>query len=117
MGELEDKINSLLSSPEEMGRIVKLAKSFVGGDGEPEEKPRPAAQEAGGGIDPDMMKTFTRLMGGLTSKNDKSALVNAMVPYVGAERGKRLSRAVQMAKLFGAARLMFTEHGGGDDGQ
>jgi len=111
MGELEDKINSILSSPEEMERIMQLAQSFM-----PSGEPESARVETppAGGLDPEMMSVLTKIMGQMNSASDKSELVPAMTPFIGEERGKRLARAAQTARLIKAARLMFSGRGGDD---
>lgn len=113
MSELEDKINSVLSSPEEMSKIMQLAQSLMGDGGSESplttpggESPRtmPASPETGvgfdlGGID---LSAIGKLLGG-GKKNDKHALLAAMTPYLGEERRRKMSRAMQIAQLAGVA--------------
>lgn len=98
MGELEGKITDILNSPEDMQKILNIARSFTGGDisvSETEQKEKkpvtetvpesipvsspesnPEAIESSSGfslddleISPDMLKTLGSVMGELTSSS------------------------------------------------
>lgn len=98
MGELESKITDILNSPEDMQKILNIARSFTGGDisiPEPEQKeersvpvpvpepmPAPSSEstpeekESSSGfslddleINPEMLKTLGSVMGELTSSS------------------------------------------------
>lgn len=124
MAELEDMINNVLSSPEQMSKIMEMAKSIMpegGGDGQPSE-PGPAP---GGGDLSGMMGTLGKLMGGggLSGlggvlgdalggkKDDKRALLEAMTPYLGDKRKEKMTRAMQIAKIASVAGKFLSEEG------
>ena len=117
MGEFEDKLNKLLSSPDEMGKIMELARSFSGGQGDEEAgKHSPAQALPGmGELDPRLMKIMSRLMTEYSSKkDDKTAIISAMKPYLRKERHEKVDRAVEMARMAQLARIALTEFSGGD---
>ncbi|MGE4485279.1 MAG: hypothetical protein AB7C97_09250 [Oscillospiraceae bacterium] len=118
MGELEDKLNSILSSPEEMQKIMGLARSISGSMGEaskPGANPENIAS-AIGDIDPKMFKVMTKILGEYSAspKSDKAVLLSAMKPYLKDERRKSVDRAIEIAKFAKVARLALSEFSGGD---
>ena len=126
MGELEDKLNSILSSPEEMEKIMGIARSLSGaaGDtappvstGHDHAPDLTSAASALGDIDPKMFKLMSRVMGEYSSsKNDKTALLTALKPYLKKERHEQIDKAAQIAKLARIAKAAFSEFSGGDSG-
>ena len=144
MGDFEDKLNSILSSPETMGQIMALANSLGGGDpkgsdsqGDPSPQPRPAAQTSspdlsallsalGGGetpspsglgsLDPAMLSALISLMGEYNREDDrKTALLLALKPFLREERWARVDRAVQIARLSRVIRMAAQLFKGGTD--
>lgn len=121
MSELEDKINSLLSSPAEMEKIMGLAKSLSGSFGISETTHSQEKDESSspgmpfGDIDPKIMKLITRLFSEYNSAaNDKTALMNAVKPYLKEERRAAIDRAVQIARLTHIAKIAFNDFPGDD---
>jgi hypothetical protein len=126
LGELEVKLNNILSSPEDMEKIAGLAKSLSGtfgavpvaaasGTPEPEEAKSDGGQ-AGvlGGKDPKMLKLIGRLTGEYSSGGDKADLLRALRPYLKDERREKLDRAAEIARMARLAKIAFSEFGGGD---
>ena len=118
MSEFEDKLNSILSDPEQMANITRLAGQLMG-NASPENEP-PAEQTAArpdGGFDPGMLGRLQGLMGSLSGQgDDKAGLVKALAPYLREERRLRLEKAMRLAKaakLAGAALGEFGGEGGG----
>lgn len=119
MGELEDKINSILSSPEEMQKIMGLARSISGSVGESTKGDSPNAEKVAsplGDIDPKMFKVMTKILGEYSSspKSEKGALLSAMKPYLKDDRRKAVERGIEIARLAKMARLALSEFSGGD---
>ncbi len=122
MGDFEEMLGSILSSPKDMEKIMGLARELTGsgegGEKEADKKPEPSAAAIPdlGGISPKMLGVIGRLMGQLRSEGDgKAALVNSMKPYVRPERREALDRAVKIARVARLARLAVTELGGEAD--
>lgn len=113
MGEFEDKLNSILSSPKDMEKILGLARELSGSLGGGEEKKPPENKSIPGELDPRLLKMITKLLGEYSgASNDKTALLTAIRPYVKTERQAVLDRAVKIAKLTHLAKLALTEFGG-----
>ena len=110
MSEFEDKLNSILSSPEDMEKIMALAKTISGESGEKSGPP-----EGDAGFDPKMLAMLTRLMGSYKSAegDGKLEILRVMTPYLRRERQESLKRAMELAKMAKLARIAMTEFNGG----
>lgn len=115
MAEWEEKLEGILSNPQAMEQIMALAKSLEGGNtqqGTP--SPTPAAPTspppAGpdlsgllsgvGKLDPKLLSMAAKLMGQMGSQDDRrTALLQALRPFVKPERYAKLDKAIQIAKL------------------
>ena len=125
MSELEEMMNKVLSSPEDMSRIMQLAQSLSGAaagsdgtsaasDGAP-----PTEPEAAPALDPEMTAALGRIMRGLSAANagsDKLSLITAIKPYLRTERQGKLERAMKIARIAKIAGSAFNEMGGGSIG-
>ncbi len=117
MDDFEEKLNSILSSPEAMGQIMALANSLSGQPEHPPEggaMPSPPPMETPApppsmgddpfsfirSIDPRMME---RVMGLYREYNkggdEKAALLQAMRPFLRVERQQKLDKAIQITKV------------------
>lgn len=121
MEDFEEKLNSILSSPEAMGQIMALASSLSGENPQEttEEVQKPPAEEkespfpALGGIDPSMMQKAMTLLQAYNGSNEKAALLQAMRPFLREERRGKLDKAIQMARFSGVIRAALEEFRGG----
>jgi len=114
MGEFEDKLNSILSSPEDMKKILGLARE-IGGEGAPKDEGGAKAPDLSslGDIDPKLFRIISRVMGEYASaKDDKTALAASLKPYLREERRSDLDRAVKAARIARAAKAALTELSG-----
>ena len=124
MSELEDKLNQILSSPEDMEKIMGIARSLSGSGGAPE--PETAGRGDGapfdlgalsslmGNIDPKLIQLFGRVMNEYSSpENDKSALISAIKPYLKEDRREKIDKAAEVAKMARLARAALAEFSGG----
>lgn len=120
MGEFDDKLNSILSSPEAMSKIMDLAKSFSGSGGETSSNSSSSksSQKSApdfGGIDPKILGIISRIMSSSPGANDdKSQLLNCMKPYLREDRREKIDKAIQIAKMAHIAKTAFSEFSGGD---
>lgn len=113
MGDMEDRLNSLLSDPGAMENIAKMARQLMGGES-PEEQP-PVPPE-GTKTPPALGKILGKLKGG-GSDDRKTQLLRAMKPYLKEERQKKMDRALKLAKMAHLAEIaMKAELGGEEDG-
>lgn len=118
MSEFEDKLNAVLSDPDMMSRIMGLAQTMSAGSGS---APRPeAGSERSSGtdaagtsdplsllssIDPRFLDAAVRMMNTWQSGDDRrTALLNALRPFVREERYSRLDRAIRITRLTQAVR-------------
>ncbi len=117
MAEFDDKLNSLLSDPDSMAKIMQLAQSLSGGDGAaspppppPQQQTPPAPASGGGGnplsaltggLDPAMLARLLPLVQEL-NRDDGGAsrqLLYALRPYLRQDRQGKVERALQLARL------------------
>jgi hypothetical protein len=136
VSELDDKLNKILSSPEDMEKIAGLARtlsgSFGGGTsdgasaasdgGSGGESARSAQADAGGdglsgllgGLDPKMLKLIGRLTGEYSSDSGTADLLRALRPYLKDEKREQLDRAAEVARMARLAKIALSEFGGGN---
>lgn len=123
MAEFEEMLNSILSSPKEMEKIMGLARELSGSGEPPERESEHKAEPPDrgipglGDISPKMMASLGRLMGRLggAKDDDKAALMRSMKPYLRPERQEALDRAVKIARIARVAREAMDELGGDFD--
>lgn len=130
MGELEEKLNTILGDPEAMGQIMALAQSL----GRSSPPPSPAdpdpesgepgweragaatdsAPESGGenplaalsSLDPRLLRMGMRLWQEYQGGDERTTdLLQALRPFLRKERQAKLDRAVQLAKLSHVIRV------------
>lgn len=130
MGELEDKISSLLSNPDALEQVMKTVRALVSDKAE-KPGPEPDAQAGalahaepgnllglisalGGGkdgssplagIDPKIISMAIKLLGTYSSQDSRqTALLMALRPYVRSQRCEKIDNAVQMVKIARVAK-------------
>lgn len=123
MGELEDKLNSILSSPAEMEKIMGIARSLSQSSFDESKQRKETTSKSEqtdssdlfGSLDPKMLTMMTRLMTSMNNNsNDKTAVLNTIKPYLKKERQKKLDEAANLARMAKLARLAFSEFSGGE---
>ncbi len=131
MSELEDKLGALLSNPDSMAQVMRLAQQLSGSLGgqesaqaqeTPQETvpvPAPAAGGDGGlgsllgGLDPAMIAKFLPLLQEYGKSNTQSMqLLYALQPYLKPERQDKIQRAAKLARLIHLGKLFLKEMGG-----
>ena len=115
MGEFDDRLNSILSSPKDMEKIMELARSISGGTSGGEEKS--AEPETADSVpDAKMMGMLTKIMGGLSSAGDgkNAEILRAMRPYLKKERQESLKKAAEIAKMAKLAKIALADMSGGE---
>lgn len=124
MAELEEKLNAILSDPQAMGQILSAAKALSGAQ-EEEGAPSPtdAPFDEGGAdplsalnqLDPRLIQAGMRLLSEYTAGDDrKTALLDALKPFLRPERQAKVDQAVRIARLARVIRTafrMFQERG------
>ncbi len=124
MSEFEDRLNSILSSPAEMEKIIGLARSLSdshGADADADGHRASGNISSGGAssddpfkdIDPKLFSVISRLLGEYSrQKGGKNALITAMKPYIKKDRWDTIDRAAEIAKLARVAKIALSEFGG-----
>ena len=116
MSELEERLNSVLNDPEQLGKLTQMAKSLKGGDSMPAMQQEAVPVQSGFpdlGIDMDMLTKVGRMMMSGDGKSSRHrVLLEAMTPYLAEKRRRRIEQALKMAKMAKLAKIAFAEFGG-----
>ncbi len=112
MGELEERLNSILSDPEQMRRISSLAQTLMGGEGGGDAPPSAPKQEGGAGAG--IPGALGSLLAPKESRGDRAALLEALKPWLSEKRQRKLARAMRLAQMAGLARFAMGEAGNGE---
>jgi len=91
VSELDDMLGKILSSPDEMEKISKMASELFGGGGPEKSQPQ------------DISAILGSLMGG--SGGSKAGLADALGTYLKPERRRKLEKALKISRLAGVAEL------------
>ena len=94
MDELEQTLQRVLSNPEEMEKISRMAAQLFNSGG------------AGGGQEAEEARRESE------SAPDKTALLNAIAPYLREDRRKKLQKAMRLARAARVAGVVLNEFGG-----
>ncbi len=121
MSEFEDRLNSLLSSPEQMSRIMEFAQSFKNSRSDdtaaPKHEPSPHSSAAPNlsALDPKLLGILSRVMGEYSKGGgEKAELIRSMKPFLKNDKQQRLDKALEITKLAHIARIALGEYKGGD---
>ena len=119
MSDFEDKLNSILSSPDQMQRIMDMAKQLSSSSPHSDTEPAGEAQKPAFGslpdLDPKLLGMVTKLMREYSSADErKTEVLRALRPYLRTERQEAVDRAVELTKLARLARLALNEFSGGE---
>lgn len=113
MAEWEEKLEGILSNPQAMEQIMALAKSLEGSSSSvspsspaPASSPPPAPSDLSGllgsvgKLDPKLLSAAAKLFSQMGKQDDRrTALLQALRPFVKPERYAKLDKAIQIAKL------------------
>ena len=94
MGEMEDKLTSMLNDPQMMQKVMAMAQSLTGDSPGREELP---------GLDLGMVQKLSGLASRTGIDKDQRSLLQALKPYLSRERIDKLEKAMRAAKLAGVA--------------
>ena len=112
MSELEAQLQGILSSPEQMQKIMEMARQFSGSLPGSESRP-----PCGDGPDPQMMGRITHLAGTygavMGEVRKKAAVLTSLRPCLRPDRQAAVDKAIQAAAVTRLARSAITEFSGG----
>ncbi len=114
MDGLEEKLGALFSSPESMAQLKQLADTLAGtlgsGGGDRTNGPD-RGSDMPDGPDPRLMQLIAGVLREFQAPSLTGELVAALRPWLDEERGKRLEKALRIARLTRAARTALPELG------
>lgn len=113
VSDFEETLNTLLSNPDSMAQIMKMAQSFNGGSQSNSSPPpppshqQPASNTSEGGVasllsglDPKLIARFLPLLQEMNQSDGRARqLLLALRPYLKPERQEKVERALQIAKV------------------
>lgn len=108
MSELEQRLNALMSNPQLMQQIASMAQT-MGATSQQEQAvqntpPAPSGASApSASFDPKLLQTVAQVMGNAGVDENQEALLQALSPFLSGYRIQKLQRAMQAARLAGAA--------------
>ena len=108
MGELEDRLSSILNDPEQMRRISSLAQTLMGGESSAPTGNAEGPKEGG------LPGSLGSLLSPPHSGGDKTALLEALKPWLSEKRQKKLARAMRLAQMARLARFAMGDLGNGE---
>lgn len=126
MSEFEDKLQSILGNPDAMNQIMSIAQSISGASQNDAAEPdcvssAPDTVDTGslfsslGNLDPRLVQIGMRLLSEYNSTDDKkTALLQALQPFIKEERYAKVDQAVQIAKLARVIRVALDTFRKGD---
>ena len=106
MSELEDRISSVLSDPEQLARISAMAQSLMGGSNDGKSGERADAASLG--------KIGELLRGAAGEMSPQLAALEALVPCLDQKRGEKLRRAMRLARVLRLAQAGLLNAEGGN---
>ncbi len=116
VAEWEEKLGAILNNPQAMGQIMALAKSIGGEEEKAPTVPELEEPPASGGIDPRLMEVGMRALAAYQNGDDrKTALLQALRPFVREERYKKVDKAIQIARISKAVRAVLDGLKGGEN--
>ncbi len=89
MSEMQDAINQILSDPEAMKQVQSLGEQL--GLSKPQPKPEPEGLGA--------LTKLAPLMNGFSADDEVSRLLEALRPFLGEEKRRRLDQAARLMRL------------------
>ena len=117
MDDINKKLNTLLSDPDSMARIMQLAQQLSGGSGGQQtaapSPPPPAAPPAVPNIDPQLIARFLPLIQEFSRDNSQTTqLLYALRPFLKDGKQEKVERAAKLARLICIGKRFLTEGGG-----
>lgn len=98
MGEMEEKLNSILNNPQMMRSIMSMAQSLG------QDKPAPGEEKSEStasfpDIDLSLLPKLANLAGESSIDSDQQALLNALSPFLSRSRVMKLEKAMRAARM------------------
>jgi len=111
MSELEEKLNALMSNPQLMQQIAAMAQTMGSTQQDIQQPAKESSQHNLPNPDPRLLQMLAQAAGQSGADCNQTALLQALSPYVSSSRLHKLERAMQAARLAGAASLFLNSGG------
>jgi len=112
MSEMEERLNALLSNPQLMQQIASMAQAMgAGPENKPAEEKEPHPPSPAAGFDPKLLQAMAQAAGQSGVDSNQRTLLHALSPYLSPYRVQKLERAMQAARLAGAASAFLNAGG------
>lgn len=122
-GELGAMLQSVLSDPQQMETIARMARGLMGEMPQQEGEREEAAEKSSGktevgpaGVESKLFSTLGTMFAGRQDKSRSTALLMAMRPYMRPEKQEKLDRAMKITQMVHIAGAVMGEYGGGFSG-
>lgn len=112
MDELEQTLQRVLSDPQEMEKISRIAAQLMGGGQEETAEDGGAPDKTGTGAAEMLKGLLSAPPGAGGADGRKTALLNALAPYLREDRRKKLQKAMRLARAARVAGVVLNEFGG-----
>ena len=115
MADINEKLNTLLSDPDSMARIMQLAQQLSGGQqtAAPPPPAAPAPPAPMSSIDPQLIAKFLPLIQEFSRDNSQTTqLLYALRPFLKDGKQEKVERAAKLARLICIGKRFLTEGGG-----
>ena len=116
MDDINEKLNTLLSDPDSMARILQLAQQLSGSQPQPPQPQPPAPAKPPSplpDIDPQLIARFLPLLQELTRDTSQTTqLLYALRPFLKDGKQEKVERAARLARLISIGKRFLTEGGG-----
>ena len=123
MGELDEKLNALLSNPDSMAQVMQMAQQLSSSFNQQSETPpapppqkqsEPSRPSDGGnflgGLDPGIAAKFLPLLQEYSKPNTQAMqLLNALRPYLKEEKQEKIQRAAKLARIIHLGKKFLME--------
>lgn len=110
MSELEERLNTLMSNPQLMQQIFSLAQS-MGEESNNKQAAQAEPSDVPSSFDPKLLQAMAQTLGQSGIDHNQKTLLQALGPYLSPYRVQKLQRAMQAAKLAGAASAFLNAGG------
>lgn len=116
-GDLGAMLESVLSDPQQMGKIAEMARGLMGETQSTDagKQDIPAASTEGkelSGIDAGLFSALGKMLGSQQNQSRSTALLMAMRPYMRPEKQEKLDRALKITRIVHIAGAVMKEYGG-----
>lgn len=111
MSELEERFQAILSNPQMMQQIASMAQAMGDSTQKPPSEPKEPPAAPLPSFDPRLLQALSQTMGQTGIDSNQKTLLQALSPYLSTYRVRKLERAMQAARLAGAASAFLNAGG------